>query len=1007
VPSSSGLRLDPPAPAADDRDVVKLFLAAVLLVAAAPALALDPQRAVTQYAARTWHAGAEVPPAAIQAIAQTPDGYLWLGTMQGLVRFDGVRSTVFDRKNSGLPHDNVWSLHVDRAGRLWVGTDGGGLALWDHGVRETFSTASGLGSAEVRPVLQTKDGALWVGTRGGGVDRYADGRWTRLTTRQGLASDEVWALAAAGDDAVWVGAQGVSRCDKGSCTVVRTQEDGLPHRSVIALHVSRGGDLWVGTWSGLSRLRGGKWSDWTTSDGLPGAMVRAIHEDRDGNIWIGTSEGLARFKDGAFETFTREQGAAGGYVRALFEDGDGTLWIGSAGSGLSALRDGEVLNVGEREGLPRAFAFSVLEAPDGAWWVGTSHGLSRVQGREVRTLTTRDGLPSDLIGAIAMDPADPRGLWIGTQSGGLAYWKAGVGIVHRYNDRNGLPSNTVTCVATDAAGGLWIGTEGGLVEKRGGATRVYTSADGLPSSNVRAVMQDRRGVMWAGTYAGLAQLRDGRWSTDATDRLGRVRINALHEDAAGIVWAATSTVGLARLENGTGTTFDLARGFCTDVAYEVIEDDLGFLWTSSPQGLCRASRAALDAAARGDTAALPWRVYGRDDGIRDMGASAGHDPSAWKARDGRLLFATNAGIVVVDPRRLRPSAGAPPVEIEGLTANGAAVALSGPVVLGPGRPRLEFRFSAPSLLEVEGIRFQYRLLGFDADWVPAAAQRVAHYTNVPPGRYTFEVRAGRSDGSWNEKGHALGFVVRPHFWETTWFAAACALAALAAMGAAHRLRMSRVRARFLAVVDERTRVARELHDTLAQGVAGAKLQVESALETIESRPDSARRFLELGRALLSSSLTEVRRSIWVLRVQADRSPEGLGSTLSQSLALLTTDSGVEARLTLSGKEPPLRCETEQHLLRIAHEAVTNAVRHAHPRTLAVELQFEAEALELRVRDDGAGFDPERCLARGGDHFGLRGLYERTRALGGSLHIKSAPGAGTEVTCRVPYEEPVP
>ena len=973
-----------------------------------PAWALDPARAVTQYATRTWHGGAEVPQAAVQAIAQTPDGYLWLGTMRGLVRFDGLRSTVFDRRH-GLPHDNVWSLRVDRSGRLWVGTDGGGLLVWNGGPVLPAGDGAGLGSAEVRPILETRDGSLWVGTRGRGVARQAGGPWTWLTTKQGLDSDNVWALAEAAEGGVWVGGGGVNLCQADGCRVVRTQEDGLPHRGVIALHVARNGDLWVGTWGGLSRLHEGKWTDWTTSDGLPGAMVRAIHEDRDGNIWIGTSEGLTRFRGGRFETLTREYGAAGGYVRALFEDEDGTLWVGSAGSGLTAFRDGEVLTIGEREGV-HGFVFSVLEAPDGTIWAGTSHGLYGLRDGRVSALTRREGLPSDLIGAIAVDPADARGLWIGTQSGGFVSWSPSRGVGVRHTDRTGLPSNTVGAIAADGRGGLWVATEDGLVERRGGAWRVHSTADGLPSAMVRDVLEARDGTIWAGTYAGLARWAAGRWvpvaASLATATSPAARVNALHEDRDGVLWAATSSHGLARLHEGRWTTFDVARGFCSDAAYELIEDDLGYLWTTSPQGLCRARRADLNAFARGEASEVPWRMYGRHDGMRDTGCHAGHRPAAWKARDGRLLFATNAGIVVVDPRWLRARRTPPRASVEALRADGASVPLGPPIRLGPGRPRLELQFSAPSLVDADGVRFMYRLEGFDAGWISAGAERFAQYTNVPPGRYTFEVRAGLSDGGWSEAGDRLSFEVRPHFWETTWFVTAGVLAGVVAMGAAHRLRVGRVRAQLAAVVAERTRVARELHDTLAQGVAGAKMQVESALENLGREPGAARRCLELGRALLSSSLTEVRRSIWVLRAQAGRTEGGLGPMLSENLEPLAAESGVPTHIRFSGRQPALSAETERHLLRIAHEAVTNAVRHARPRRLEVELQFEDDSLELRVRDDGSGFDPERCLARGGDHFGLRGLYERTRALGGSLQIRSAPGTGTEVTCRVPYDSPL-
>jgi ligand-binding sensor domain-containing protein len=767
-------------------------LVATIAGIAPPASALDPGRAVTQYSLRHWRGSADFPQdATIQAIAQTPDGYLWLGTMEGVLRFDGVRTTRFAGAAAGLPSDNVWGLQADSQGRVWIATHGGGVAVWDKGTTKTFSTASGLNHDLIRPIIEARDGAIWIGTNAG-VSYYKDGRWKHLGVKEGLAAGAVWALAAAPEGGVWVGAMGLNFCENAGCRVVRQEKDGLPANGVTSLAVARNGDVWVGMWSGVSRRHDGQWTDWRSGHGLPSHAVRAIREDRDGNIWLGTQGGLTRFRDGAFSALMKDQGAASAYVRALYEDGEGTLWVGAVSAGLTALANGQFLNIGETEGLPHRNVRLVLESPAGDLLAsgGTSLSLSRIRDGRVEALPA---LPSQGIRSLALDPADPEALWIGLASHTVVYWKEGRGVVHSYTPKEGLVASAPARLHVDRSGALWAGGLDGLSERRNGAWRVYTTAQGLQSSSIFSITDGRDGTVWIGTSAGVALWRDGSVSTSLARNPGpRTSVYSLYQDADGVLWAGTND-GLWRLENENWTHFDLAHGFCSDTTNFLIEDDLGFFWATSPKGLCRVERRALNAFARGESRALPWRLYDRSDGIRDTDFGVGHSPKGWKTRDGRLLFASSGGIVAVDPRKLHVGS-APPATIEALTADNVPVVLNAPIALGPGRPRLEFRFTALTLVAPEKLRFKYKLEGFDPDWIEAAGHRLASYTNIPPGDYTFRVNSVTSDGIWNESGTPLHFRMKPQFWETSWFRILSVFAALAAAAAAYSWRVRRMHA---------------------------------------------------------------------------------------------------------------------------------------------------------------------------------------------------------------------
>ena len=472
-------------------------------------------------------------------------------------------------------------------------------------------------------------------------------------------------------------------------------------------------------------------------------------------------------------------------------------------------------------------------------------------------------------------------------------------------------------------------------------------------------------------------------------------------DEDGGLWAATIG-GLAYVKDDIIRSLTLREGLPENYLRLVLDDGLGHLWIAAMGHVFRLDKREVREVMAGTRPKVSPLVFDIADGLRSTETLLSNNPG-FRASDGRLWFATAKGVSVVDPARISTDDPAPRVALEAFSVDGrAGAAGAGEAEFPAGRGEVTIEYTALHLGASRKVRFRHRLEGLDGDWVDAGESARVYYSNLPPGRYRFSVMASNRDGIWNGSPATLAFAIRPPFTRTPLFVLLCAAAVVGLGLVAHRLRLAQMRARFAAIIGERTRIARELHDTLAQGLAGVGLQIDTALGTLAEEPELARQQMQQARAMTRSSLAEVRRSIWVLRAQAARGADGLGASLSHSLRHLGADHGLEMSVSVTGEPRTLPAELERNLLRIAHEAVTNAARHAGATHIEVALHVDGDAVQLRVRDDGCGFDPEGALlASGGEHFGLLGIQERARSLGGELHVHSRPGAGAEVVCRLP------
>ncbi len=792
------------------RAVLATLVLALSLIPAPSVLALDPARDVTQYVQQAWTTQEGLPQNTVSALLQTPDGYLWFGTEEGLVRFDGSSFTVYDKtKVKGLRDNAVSALCLDSSGSIWVGTWSGDLLRVKDGVFEDMSGGQAPLRGGVWSIVDDESGGLWAATSLG-LLRIRGGKRTLYTTRDGLPADDLRALCRDGSGGLWIGTRGdgLFRMRAGR---FETPPETAPLRDtgIWSLLTGRDGALWIGTTAGgLSRLKDGRLAPVWEASNLQRQGIRALCEDRGGNLWVGTyGGGLSRMTGGRVQTLTLKNGFPDDSVNALFEDREGSLWVGTWGSGLVRLTNGKFMTYTARDGLAGNIQRVVCQDATGALWIGTSgSGLSRFENGRFTTFDKTNGLSGDSVRALL--PARDGSLWAGTEAGGLD--RCAQGRWSHLGSAEGLGGDFVISLLERRDGSLWAGTYGGGLARRvGDRFEMMTVRDGLPNNEVWCLHEDRGGRLWIGTTGGLAVLDGGRIRNYvAADGLASEVVISAFESEAGSLWFGTSGGGLVRFKEGKLKACTRRDGLHDDVVFQILPDGLGNLWMSCNNGLFRVALQMLEDFADGKRPAVTCTSYGRSDGMGSSECMGGSQPAGCVTRDGRLWFPTAEGLVSVDPARLPFNTVPPPLDVQALLADGEEVPLGkGGAVVAAGTHGMEIRYAAMSLRAPERVRFKYKLAGFDENWNEAGDRRTAYYTNVPPGNYRFEMKACNEDGVWNEAGTSIAVRVLPRFYQTVPFYITCVALAVVIAWSGYRLRVRRLRlreCRLVALVEERT-----------------------------------------------------------------------------------------------------------------------------------------------------------------------------------------------------------
>jgi len=1000
-----------------------------LLLLCPSAFGLDPSLDVSQYSHTAWPFREGFTQGNTKAIVQTPDGYIWLGTGFGLFRFDGLRAEHWEPPSNGeqLPSNFVVSLDVARDGTFWIGTLKG-LASWRDGRLTRYPKLDGL---IIASILEDRHGTVWVG---GDYSVASRGKLCAIdgTNVDCYESDAVLAGGITGlyedsHDVLWVvGRDGVWRWRPGPPSFYHMPFGTF---SVHNLGEAADGTLLIPLPGRLARLGGGKLKTQQPYP-VPARNVEGIMflRDRDGGVWIGTGgAGVVHLHQGRADVFSQADGLSGDNVTSLFEDREGDVWVATV-HGLDRFRNYGVVTYAQHEGLGTMPGWgSVVADRDGSIWMGSNDGLRMWNHGEVtiygraddhkspsRTiwLHARYATNRNLRDNISVSVfADNSGRILVSTPYAFGYMKNG-----RFVAIRGVPGGVVSSVAQDRQENLWIANQNqGLLRlsKDGTVQRISWASIGHKEGAQSLAADRSTGGLWLGfDGGGVAYFSDGqiKETYGLAEGLGSGRVSALHIDTDGTVWAATEG-GLSRIKNGRVLTLTSKNGLPCDAVHWITEDESDSFWLLMTCGLVRMARTELHAWATDSQRKVKTTVFDSSDGVSN-GPIAFHGGSqVTRSLDGKIWFqGFSGGASVIDPQHLPNNEIAPPVHIEGMSANDKTYDASNGLRLPPRIRDLKIDYTALSFVSPEKVQFRYQLEGQDRNWREVANDREVQYSNLAPGNYVFRVIACNNSGVWNEAGDTLEFSIAPVYYQTNWFRTLCVAAVLVLVWGLYRLRLHQLQRRFNAGlearVSERTRIARELHDTLLQNLHGLMFQFQAARNMLPRRPDEAAQVMDSAIGATEQTITDSRSAIQHLR--SEQAGEGdLGQSLTatgQELARSANanGNGPVFQLTVEGERRALTALPRDEVYRITREILRNAFQHAQASRIEAEIRYDNRELRVRIRDDGKGMDPQ-VLKTGGSagHWGLRGVRERAQQIGARLDFWSEAGAGTEVELTVP------
>lgn len=935
----------------------------------------------------------------MSAFAQTPDGYLWIGTDKGLVRFDGLNFVLFvDSESSRIPFGPVLGLAVDVDGNLWIRLEGSRLLRYRDGRFQDVLLKLREPETDITAMSVGKDGHLLLSGLKNGIVRERNG-FEILSSRDVLPRLTI-SMTQMPDEKIWLGTR-----EQGVFSLEHERVFGflakLPDKKINCLLAVDDGDLWIGTDNGLIRSNGAN-SSTTDILSLPGnSQVLTLARDHDSNLWVGTSKGLFRVNANGVSSFDSREQESGKAVTALFEDREGNVWVGT-GSGILRLRDTVFNTYSHSNGLPSDSNGPVYVDPEGrTWFSPTDGGLYWIKDGRVERINTAN-LSRDVVYSIDGGEGE---LWIGRREGltHLRYTDASFA-GKTYTQTDGLAQNSVYAVHQSRDGSVWAGTvSAGVTQLKNNTFTTYTSKDGLASNTVSSIAESADGTMWFGTPNGLSAFSQGRWRVYTTqDGLPPGNVNCLLQDSTGTLWIGTDN-GLAFAHSGTVQSLSDVPDLLREPIFGIGEDRTGAFWISTAKHILRVEREKL---LHQPLSASDLREYSSADGLLSS-QGIKRQKSVTTDSLGRIWFSTNRGLSFVDPASAKISSTPALVHVNGLSADGRQIKLAADIRIYPPHHRLTLAYTGLSLAVPARVSFKYRLDGFDQHWSEASTSRETTYTNLEPGHYVFRVIASNSEGDWNSAEATAPFEIEATLWQTTWFQLCTLLTMVLALAAVSRLRMRKLagqlKLRFEERLAERTHIAQELHDTLLQGVISASMQLHVVADQLPA-DSSAKPAVDRILTLMGRVVEEGRNAVGGLRARPSESMD-----LAEAFSAIPREFGnaeedkVGFHVTVEGQPRLLHPIIRNDIYSIGREALINAFRHAHPKNVEVELEYASYGLRVLVRDDGIGFDSKILRFGRQGHWGLSGMRERAKRIGARLKLFSRPTAGTEVELIVPAQ----
>ena len=951
----------------------------------------------------SWTTESGLPQNSVNDILQTRDGYLWVATFGGLVRFDGLRFTIFDRSVPGIESQRIQALHEDRGGTLWAATEDSMVIRYRNERFTTFRMSDGQPQMPAVRIEEDEAGRLWIAWVGA-LTRFDGQRFINVSPTdftegvrpppRELHLDSWWGEAPAGVHALVNGQ-------------VRTYA--IQQTEVTGVNVDRRGNVWIRTrGDGVIRAIDGRLDRYSVREGLPTNSPSArFFEGAAGDVWYSeTSSGRTyRLRDGIGVPVTIPGLPRLTRLSVLFVDNEGSTWLGTVGAGLHRIREPAITmpRAGNAPG-PTA-VYPILRDRAGVVWIGSGGLTKYAHGR----FTTFSEAPkvADVVSSLLEDRKGR--LWVGTH-GGLRYVEHDR--LQRVDDASSVLSGGIIAILEDRAGALWLATDTGLVSYSGGRFTKYTTRDGLPHDRITALFEDRAGTLWIGTFRGVAQWSGGAVAT-FTEKDGFVgnQVRAFHEDGTGNLWIGTYDGGLYRLSGGQLTRYTRREGLHDNGVFQILEDGNGYLWIGSNTGISRVDPRELNELTTGARQMITPLVLGTRDGLATVEVNGGSQPAGFVAPDGKLWFPTMGGVAVLDPSAVRGDGRPPATLIEEVRLAGEVQARSHDIRIPAGAGALEIRYTAPAFANPQQVRFRYRLAGLSDEWVYAGDRRVASFHRIPPGNYTFTVTAANHLGVWGAEGERLRIVVPPPFWATGWFRFAAFVAGIAVLVVVHTGRVRRLRREqarrsvyLQELIDsqerERSRISNEMHDSLGYDLAIVKRRAREGLDrTSADAVDGS----ELGDILAVTDRIEsgMKAIAYALRpYHLDKI--GLTRSIEALVQEMSGASGIELSADITDIDGALPPDSQIHLYRIVQEGLTNVVKHARARSAKVTIASVGGQLEVRVEDDGVGFDAgaNGRSRRTTDGLGMIGIRERVQLLGGVMEISSKPKRGTSIVVRL-------
>ena len=960
-----------------------------------PALALNPAYQITQYVHTSWGIGAGLQ--SVRQVKQSPDGYLWLATRGGLVRFDGVRFSTFSASSDkGLESSTMQEIVIDPDGSMWVASLGGGLVHYQAGVFRSYTSHDGLPSDDINAIYRDSHDVLWIGTRGGAIARMVGSHFENVSL--GIPAGRIDAFLEDADQSLWIATfgNGVFRLKNGKVSSFSVK-DGLPDAHVIDLYRDRTGKIWTVGGNGISYWNGNAFVSLRAVNAVVSVAIRCT-EDRDGNFWIASSSGLVRMHDGEVSKMDRSQGLSSDSIEDIFEDREGNIWVGTR-AGLDRLSDSAMRTFGTREGLFNNPQAIVADRVGGVWTV-SGHQVARIFANKLSIWPIT--LPAGSI-PLSMLSDDGSGFFVGFD-GGIRQWNR-----ERVDTGTEMAGVEVRSLLRARNGDIWIGTaRRGLLRWRPLLESGARTETVVPHASIYTLAEDHAGVIWAGSADGGGLYRVAGQDVQhygAKEGLRSPNVYTVFVDRNGDLWIG-SIGGLSWFQQGQIRTVNSQQGLPSDQVFSMLDDGYDRLWLVTFGGIASIEKKNLAEWAAGQRRRVNPTVYRSSEGYQ---AQFLPFPNAVRSTDGHLWFSLGQAVAEVTPTP--PTSRAPdfPVLIEDIGIDGVVHSEQGRIQIPPGARSVQLRYTALKLSNPETLRFRYRLEGIDNDWVNADTRRLAFYNNLKPGAYTFRVDATAGEEQWRESS-VLVLEQLPFFYQTWWFTLIASASVLCLVFSVYRFRLRqavhRVQAGFQQRIDERTRIARDLHDTLLQSFQGLLFEFQAARNLFSRHPEEAIRTLDGAIGSAEAAIVEGRDAIQNLRAVSSVHSDlanlltVAGKELSDSQR--SNGNGTAFRLTVEGPPQSLSPVVQDEVYRIGREVLGNAFRHARAGKIEVEIRYDNRILRLRIRDDGIGIDP-KVLSEGArpGHWGLPGVRERAKLVGGKLDLWSEAGAGTEIQIAVP------